>query len=65
MTFKMYYNGFEVIIVGNKALKNRTPIGSAADTDLLNKLKDYSKESGIPVSRLLDKAIALLLKPTK
>ena len=48
--------------MGNKALKNRTPIGSAADTKLLNKLKDYSVKTSIPISKLLDKAIELLLK---
>lgn len=51
--------------MANKDLKNRTPIGSAVDKKLYNQLKDYSKESGIPISKLLDKAIELLLKSTK
>ena len=54
----------EVIIKANKDLKTRTPISNAVNTELLNKLKDYSKETGIPISKLLDKAIELLLKST-
>lgn len=51
--------------MANKDLKTRTPISNAINTKLLNKLKDYSKETGIPISKLLDKAIELLLKSTK
>ena len=39
-------------------LKNRERIGSAIDKELLNKLREYSKESKIPISKLLDEAIA-------
>jgi len=46
----------------NRGLKNRTAISNAVDTMLWNKLKDYSKETGIPISKLLDKAITLFLK---
>ena len=48
--------------MGNRNLKTRTAIGSAVDIDLYNKLKDYSSETKIPISRLLDMAIELLLK---
>lgn len=48
--------------MGNKQLKTRTQIGSAIDTKLLNKLKTYSKETSIPLSKLLDKAIQLFLE---
>ena len=51
--------------MANKDLKTRTPISNAVNTELLNKLKDYSKKTGIPISKLLDKAIELLLKSTK
>lgn len=51
--------------MGNKDLKTRTPISNAVNTELLNQLKDYSKETGIPISKLLDKAISLLLESTK
>ena len=48
--------------MGNKGLKTRTAISNAVNTELLNKLKDYSKESKIPMSKLLDEAIELLLE---
>ena len=35
----------------------RTPISNAIDTKLLERLKDYSKDSMIPMSKILDKAI--------
>ena len=50
--------------MANKDLKTRTPISNAVNTELFNQLKDYSKETGIPISKLLDKAIELLLKST-
>ena len=51
--------------MANKDLKTRTPISNAVNTELLNQLKDYSKETGTPISKLLDKAISLLLESTK
>jgi len=51
--------------MANKDLKNRTPFSNAVNTELLNKLKVYSKETGIPISKLLDKAIELFLKSTR
>ena len=51
--------------MANKDLKTRTPISNAVNTELLNQLKDYSKETGIPISKLLDKAISLFLESTK
>lgn len=48
--------------MANKDLKNRTPISNAVDNELLKQLKKYSSETGIPISKLLDKAIELLLK---
>ena len=48
--------------MGNKVLKTRTAISNAVNTKLLNKLKDYSKQSKIPMSKLLDEAIELLLE---
>ncbi|WP_342532642.1 ribbon-helix-helix domain-containing protein [Lysinibacillus sp. FSL K6-0057] len=46
-------------------LKTRTPIGSAVKTELLEELRAYSKETDIPISKLLDKAITMLLESTK
>lgn len=48
--------------MANKDLKTRTPFSNAVDTKLLNELKTYSNESGIPLSKLLDKAIEQYLK---
>lgn len=45
----------------NRGLKNRTAISNAVDTELWEKLKAYSEETGIPISKLLDKAIVLFL----
>ena len=42
-------------------LKNRTRIGSAIDTELYNKLKELSEQTRIPISKLLDEALELLL----
>lgn len=43
-------------------LKNRTRIGSAIDKELYDKLQQLSKETKVPISKLLDEAIELLLK---
>lgn len=45
-----------------RGLKTRTPISNAVDTKLLEKLKKLSKDTMIPMSKLLDKAIELVLK---
>jgi hypothetical protein len=49
-------------MLANKDLKTRTPFSNAVDTGLLEKLKVYSKGSGIPLSKLLDKSIKLFLE---
>jgi len=43
-------------------LKTRTRISNAIDTELLEKLKQLSKETMVPLSKLLDKGIELVLK---
>jgi predicted DNA-binding protein len=48
--------------MGNPNLKNRVIPNSAVDKELYEKLKDLSKETGVPISKLLDKAIKLLLQ---
>ena len=48
--------------MANKELKNRTAISNAVDTGLWKQLQDYSKETSIPISKLLDKAITMFLK---
>ena len=51
--------------MAKKELKNRTPIGSAIDKKLYEELKQYSKDTGVPMSKLLDRAISLLLESAK
>lgn len=46
----------------NRGLKNRIAISNAVNKELYTRLKSYSNESGIPVSKLLDKAIAKYLE---
>ena len=46
----------------NRGLKNRTAISNAVNTELLEKLRKLSEETMIPMSKLLDKAIELVLK---
>lgn len=43
-------------------LKNRTRISNAVDTKLWEQLQQYSKETDVPVSKLLDRAIKSLLE---
>ena len=46
-------------------LKTRTPIGSAMDTKIFIEMKQYSKKTGIPISKMLDKAMTMYLESTK
>ena len=46
-------------------LTNRIKISNAIDKELWKELKEYSKETGIPVSKLLDKSISLFLESTE
>lgn len=45
-----------------KDLKNRIVLSSAIDKELHAWLKDYSNKTDIPMSKLLDQAIRLLIK---
>ena len=47
--------------MGNPKLKNRVIPNSAVDKELYSKLKDLSKETKIPISKLLDESIYDLL----
>jgi hypothetical protein len=44
----------------NRGLKNRIAFSNSIKTELYQWLKQYSEETGIPVSKLLDKSIELL-----
>ena len=46
----------------NIGLKNRTAISTAIDKELYAKLKEYSDKTSIPISKLIDKAIAMYLE---
>lgn len=46
----------------NRGLKNRIAISNAIDKSLYEKLKKYSDDTGIPISRLLDKSISMFLE---
>lgn len=45
-----------------RGLKNRTPISNAVDTKLYKQLKQLSNDTMIPISKLLDRGIKLVLK---
>ncbi|MGR2714864.1 ribbon-helix-helix domain-containing protein [Clostridium butyricum] len=51
-----------MIKLANKDLKNRHPFSNSLDNDLWKKFDELSKETGVNKSKLLDKAIELLLK---
>ena len=46
--------------MGNPKLKNRVIPNSAVDKELYQWLREYSKESKMPISKLLDKSIEML-----
>ncbi len=48
-----------------RGLKTRTPISNSVNTELLNKLKKLSSDTLIPMSKLLDRGIELVLKEYK
>jgi hypothetical protein len=43
-------------------LVNRERVNLTIDTELMSRLREYSKTSGVPMSRLIDKAIEWVLK---
>ena len=46
----------------NRGLKNRIAISNAVDKELYARLKAYSENTSIPLSKLLDKAISMFLE---
>lgn len=48
-----------------RGLKNRSNLSTAIKTELLNDLKDLSKETRIPLSKLLDESIEDLINKHK
>lgn len=53
------------LLVPRKDLKNRTPVGSAMDNKIYYEMKAYSEKTGIPISKILDKAMSMYLESTK
>lgn len=45
-----------------RGLKNRQPLSNAVKTELYEGLRELSKETKVPISRLLDEAIEDLLE---
>lgn len=52
-------------MANNRGLTNRIAISTAIDKELYNKLKAFSKETDIPISKLLDRAIRQFLENAK
>lgn len=48
--------------MGKYGLVNRTKISNAIDTGIYNEFMELHTETQVPISKLLDKAIKLLLK---
>lgn len=46
----------------DRGLKTRVTISNAIDKDIHAKLKAYSEKTGIPISKILDKAIVAYLE---
>lgn len=46
-------------------LKNRERVGTSLPKELVKKLRDYSKETMIPVSKIIEKAVEEYLKGKK
>jgi hypothetical protein len=67
MNKKIWYSILKggVHMVSNRGLKNRTAISTSIDKELYAKLKEYSEETGIPLSKLFDKAVSAYLESIK
>lgn len=48
-----------------RELKNRTRISSTLDNEIYKKLKEYADKSSIPITKILDKAVAMYLESIK
>lgn len=46
----------------NRGLKTRTPISNTLRNDLLASLKQISEDTDVPMSKLLDRAVDMLVK---
>lgn len=48
-----------------RELKNRTRISSTLDNDIYRRLKEYSDKTDIPITKILDKSVAMYLDSVK
>lgn len=46
----------------NRGLKNRIAISTAIDKELYRKIKAYSEETSVPISKIFDKSLEMYLK---
>lgn len=46
-------------------LKNRVRFSTTLDIDIEKRLKEYSKQTSIPISKIVDKALAMYLENVK
>lgn len=51
--------------MANRGLTNRTAISTAIDKELYERVKKYSEETGIPISKIFDKALLAYLNSIK
>lgn len=51
--------------MSDRKIKKREPIGSTLKADLFDELRKLSEETGFPISRLLDRAVELLIQDFK
>lgn len=49
-------------MANDRGLKTRVTISNAINKDIHARLKAYSEKTGIPISKILDKAIAAYLE---
>lgn len=49
----------------NRGLKNRTAISTAIENNIYKQVKEYSEKTGIPLSKIIDKALEMYLESIK
>ena len=45
-----------------RELKNRTRFSTTLDNEIYKKLKEYSSKTDVPITKVMDKAIAMYLE---
>ena len=45
-----------------RELKNRTRFSTTLDNEIYRKLKEYSRKTDVPITKVMDKAIAMYLQ---